>query len=29
MPIMDGIEAGKKIMEHYCKKGIMLNDYDR
>lgn len=29
MPIMDGLEAGKKIMDHYCKKGIMLNDYDR
>lgn len=30
MPIMDGLEAGRKIMEHYSKKGmIMLNDYDR
>ena len=29
MPIMGGLESGRKIMEHYSKKGIMLNDYER
>ena len=29
MPIMDGIEAGKKILDHYKHRGVMLNDNER